>query len=215
MGKFTSLEDQPKTLVFKIHGNQDASNIFCLPSTDPMARNVLFLLLSFLFLSHLHPFTHVYFFLCLQCSLCFSAHPYCSSFFKMWFNSCLSQGTSYDNFSLQWFLSPEFLLHLILHLFLQHDLSYQLHGIFPSHYNQIIWYFVFIPLIGRHQMSNWSFVVFMFVILSTNSWKALIVVNKGAKKEIAQQTCWRHLESTWTPPPISRKIVKRENKHLR
>lgn len=33
---------------------------------------------------------------------------------------------------------------------------------------------------------------------------------QSAKKEIAQQSCWRHLESSWLPPPISRKIVKRK-----
>lgn len=116
------------------------------------------------------------FFLCLSLLLvCPSLTPYAlhSRRFSLF---SISQGTSCDNLNLQWFLPPGFLLHLILHLFLQHDLSYQFREVSPLHNNQFIFGAFCLSSAGRHQMSNCGFMwFFMFVILSTNRWKALIV----------------------------------------
>lgn len=125
-------------------------------------------------------------------------HPSCPLSLKDVTHFYISYRTSYDNFSLQWFLHFVFLFHLIQHLFLWCDFSYPLHGAAPSHNTQFIWCFVLIFLIGRHQMRNCGFMgffFFMFVILSTDCQKALIVVNKVPRRRLpnrAAEGIWNH-----------------------
>ena len=89
MIRFTGLEDQPRTVTFEIHGTLDASSISYVPLTYLTVKDALFLLLSILFQSHVHPFI-CYLFPSMS-EIYFLFPPMCSSSFKTWLNSYLSQ----------------------------------------------------------------------------------------------------------------------------